>query len=85
MVKNLHAMQETRVCSLDQDALEKGMATHSSVLAWRIPWTEKPDRPQSMRLHRIRHNSNFHFHTTVKDDETVGESQIQGTQDGLYY
>ena len=86
MVKTLHAMQETRVCSLDQeDSLEKGMATHSSVLAWRIPWTEKPDGPQSMRSQRIRHNSNFHFHTTVMEDETVGESQIQGTQDGLYY
>ena len=41
MVKNLPAMQETQVPSLDQeDPLEKGMATHSSVLAWEIPWTE---------------------------------------------
>ena len=41
-VKNLPAMQETRVLSLDQeDPLEKGMATHSSILAWRIPWTEE--------------------------------------------
>ena len=45
MIKNLPAMQETQVQSLSQeDALEKGMATHSSLLAWRIPWTEKPDR-----------------------------------------
>ena len=44
-VKNLSAMQETSVRSLDwEDPLEKEMATHSSVLAWRIPWTEKPDR-----------------------------------------
>ena len=43
MVKNLPAMQETRVRSLGQeDSLEKGMATHSSILAWRIPWTEEP-------------------------------------------
>ena len=43
MVKNLPAMQETRVQSLGQeDALEKEMATYSSILTWRIPWTEKP-------------------------------------------
>jgi len=49
MVKNLSAMQETWVRSLDQeDALEEEMATHSSILAWRIPWTEKPGRLQSM-------------------------------------
>ena len=47
MVKNLPAMQETRVRSLGQeDSLEKGMATHSSILAWRIPWTEEPGRLQ---------------------------------------
>ena len=45
----------------------------------------QPDRPQSMRSQRIRHNSDFHFHTTVMEDETIGKSQIQGTQDGLYY
>ena len=44
-VKNLPAIQETWVRSLGQkDPLEKGMATHSSILAWRIPWTEKPGR-----------------------------------------
>ena len=43
VVKNLPAMQETQVQSLGwEDPLEKGMATHSSILAWRIPWTEKP-------------------------------------------
>ena len=43
MVKNLPAMQETCVQSLDrEDPLEKGIATHSSILAWRIPWTEEP-------------------------------------------
>ena len=46
-VKNLPAVQETRVQSLGWEA-EKGMATHSSILAWRIPWTEEPDRLWSM-------------------------------------
>ena len=47
--KNLPAMQETWVQSLGQkDPLEKGMATHSSILTWRIPWTEEPDGLQSM-------------------------------------
>ena len=51
MVKNLPAKQETRVQSLGQeDLLEKGMATHSSILAWRIPWEEEPGGLQSMRL-----------------------------------
>ena len=49
MVKNLPAVQETQVRSLDQeDPLEKEMATHSNVLAWRIPWTEEPGRLQFM-------------------------------------
>ena len=49
MVKNLPAMQETQVRSLSQeDPLEKGMAIHSSLLAWRSPWTEQPDRLLSM-------------------------------------
>ena len=53
-VKNLRAMQDTRVQSLDQeDPLEKGMVVHPSILAWRIPWTEKPDGLQSMKLQRV--------------------------------
>ena len=49
MVKNLPAMQETWVRSLGrEDPLEKGMVTHSSILTWRTPWTEKPDGLQSM-------------------------------------
>ena len=45
MVKNLPAVQETWVQSMDQeDPLEKGMATHSSILTWKIPWTEEPGR-----------------------------------------
>ena len=51
MVKNLPAMQETGVGSLGrEDPLEKGMATHSSILAWEIPWTEEPSGLQSMEL-----------------------------------
>ena len=57
MVKNLPAMQEIWVLSLDQDdALEKGMATHSSILAWRNPWTEEPGRLQSMGSQRVGHD-----------------------------
>ena len=53
-VKNLTAIQETSVQSLDQeDMLEKDMATHSSILAWRIPWTEEL---KSMGLQRVRHD-----------------------------
>ena len=56
MVKNLPAMQEIRVLSLGQeDALEKGMATHSSIPAWRVPWTEEPGELQSMGLQRVVH------------------------------
>ena len=51
MVKNLPAMRETWVWSLGwEDPLEEGMAAHSSILAWRIPWTEEPGGLQSMEL-----------------------------------
>ena len=57
MVKKLPEMQEAQVRSLGlEDPLEKEMATHSSILAWRIPWTEEPGRLQSMGLQRVRHN-----------------------------
>ena len=57
MVKNLPAMQEIRVHSLGQeDPLENGMATQSSILAWRIPRTEESGRLQFMGLHRVRHD-----------------------------
>ena len=53
VVKNLLAMQETWVPSLGREyLLEKGMATHSSILTWRIPWTEEPGGLQSMGLQR---------------------------------
>ena len=72
MVKNLPAMQENQVWSLGQeDPLEKGMATHSSVLAWRIPWTEESGRLQSMgsqesdmtELLSMRMHTQTHTHT----------------------
>ena len=53
-LKNLPAMWETWVRSLDgEDPLKEGMATHSSILAWGIPWTEEPDGLQSIRLQRV--------------------------------
>ena len=56
-VKNLLAMQETPVRSLGQeDPLEKGIDVHSSIFAWRIPWTEEPGGLQFMGLQRVRHN-----------------------------
>ena len=57
MVNNLPAVQETWVQSLGQeDPLEKGVATHSSILAWRIPWTEEPGGLQSMGSQRDGHD-----------------------------
>jgi len=57
MIKNLPAMQETWVHSLDQEeSLEEEMATHPSILAWRIPWAEKPGRLQSIRSQGAGHN-----------------------------
>ena len=59
-VKNPPTMQETqetRVQSLDEeDPLEEGMAAHSSILAWRIPWTEQPGELQSVASQRVRHD-----------------------------
>ena len=64
MVKRLPTMRETWVRSLGlEDLLEKEMATHSSILAWRIPWTEDPGRLQSMGSQRVRHDwvTSLHF------------------------
>ena len=56
-VKKLLTMQETQVRSLGwEDTLEKGMATHSSILAWRIPWTEEPEKLQYMGLQIVEHD-----------------------------
>ena len=68
MVKNLPAMQDTWVQSLGQeDPLEKEMATHPSILAYRIPWIEQSSRLQSMGLQRVRHDSvtNTYTHTNL--------------------
>ena len=57
MVENLPVMQETWVQSPSrEDPLEKGIATHSSILAWRIPWTEEPSGLQSMESQRVGHD-----------------------------
>ena len=57
MVKNVPALQETWFQSLDQEnPLEKGMATHTNILAWRIPWTEEPGGLWSMGSQRVRHD-----------------------------
>ena len=57
MVKILPAIWETWVLSLGwEDPLERGIATHSSILAWRIPWTEETSRLQSMGSKRVRHD-----------------------------
>ena len=58
MVKNLPAIQETWVWSLGQvDSLQKGMATQFSILAWKIPWTEKSGKLQTIGLQRVEHDS----------------------------
>ena len=69
MVKCLSTMQETQVRTLGwEDPLEKEMATHSSTIAWKMPWTEKPGRLQSMGSQRVRHDGMnglvwfFYFH-----------------------
>ena len=66
MVQNLPVVQKTQVQSLSQEgSLEKGMATHSSIVAWRIPWTEEPDSLQSKRLQRVRQTEQLtHTYTT---------------------
>ena len=57
MVKRMPTMQETWVQSLGrEDPLEKEMATHSSTLAWKIPWIQEPGRPQSVGLQRVGHD-----------------------------
>ena len=73
MVKNLPAMQETRDQSLCwEDPLEKGMSIHSSILTWRIPWTEEPGGLQSMGLQRVRHDWVTNT-TTIREDKSHRE------------
>ena len=76
-VKNPPAMQETHAWLLSwEDPLEKGKATHSSVLAWRIPWTEEPGGLQSMGLQRVGHDwatSNLHQPSVLPLGHLPGE------------
>ena len=76
MVKNPLAMWETWVGSLGwEDLLEEGMAIHSSILAWRIPWTEEPGGLQSMRSQKVRHNS------AIKAQHTTHALPIHGVKE----
>ena len=71
-VKNLPVIQETQVQSLGgEDPLEKGKATHSSILVWEIPWTEVPRGLQSMGLQRLRHNRATNTFTSLSKDSKV--------------
>ena len=78
VVKNLLAMPETQVQFLGQeDPLEKGVATHSSILAWRIPWIEEPGRLQSIRSQRFRHDwVTFTFTTFIRESETEQDPMV---------
>ena len=72
VVKNLPAMPGTPVQSQSQeDPLEKGMATHSSILAWEIPWTEEPGRLQFMGSKRIKHNPVTQFSSVAQSCLTL--------------
>ena len=78
VVKNLLAMPETQVQFLGQeDPLEKGVATHSSILAWRITWIEEPGRLQSIRSQRFRHDwVTFTFTTFIRESETEQDPMV---------
>ena len=66
LVKNPPAMQETQVPSLGgEDPMEKGMATHSSILAWKIPWTEEPGGLQSIELQSVDMTEQLNHHTRI--------------------
>ena len=77
IINNSSAMQETWVQSLGQkDALEKGMATHSSILAWEIPWTEEPGGLQSMGSQRVGHDERLSLHSLISMIITSAPPQI---------
>ena len=66
LVKNPPAMQETQVPSLGgEDPMEKGMATHSSIIAWKIPWTEEPGGLQSIELQSVDMTEQLNHHTRI--------------------
>ena len=75
MVKSLPAVQETRVQSLGrEDSLEKEMATHSSILAWRIPWTKEPGGLVSVRSQRVGHDRATSLSLSTKGQLRLRES-----------
>ena len=83
MIENLPAMQETLVQSLGlADSLKEGMATHSSILAWKIPWTEEPGGLQSMGLQRVGHNrATAHMAPCIRftlEQESQGQRSLVG-------
>ena len=74
-VKNLPVMQDTQVQSLGgEDPLEKGVATHAGTLAWRIPWTEEPDRPQSPESQKAGHNWTTYTLAEVRSEDEINYS-----------
>ena len=84
VVKNCLPMQETWVQSLGQeDPLEKEMATHSSILAWRIPWTDEPGGLQFMGLERVRCNW-AHVHTYGKEARYYTDKSMSGKKSTTY-
>ena len=77
MVKNLPAVQETQGQSLGwEDCLEKEMVNHSSILAWKIPWTEEPGRLQSMGSRRVGMTERLHFHFCALEKEMATHSSV---------
>ena len=83
MVKNLPVMQESQLWYLGQkDPLEKGMATHSSILVWEIPWTEEPGGPRFKGWQRVRHDWATSFHTEW-NGEPWGSSKQKRDMVGL--
>ena len=86
MLKNPPAMQETRVTSLGQEnPLEEEMATHSSILTWRIPWTEEPGEIQSVGSHRVRHDraTNTLKEAEITQDPQSPHNKIKGQTDAM--
>ena len=83
MVKRLPTMWEARVQSLDQeDLLEKKMATHSSILAWKIPWMEEPGGLQSMGSQRVGHDPVTSLPLSLWDNCTFGD--LKSTMASIY-
>ena len=86
MVKNPPATRETQLQSLGwEDPLEKGTATHASILAWRILWTEEPGRPQSMGQQSRTRLSDFQYILLLPSTPYSHFQQIRNSKHGLFY